>query len=178
MGDRVEILHVEGDSEFAERTREYFDQVGDRFRVRTVSGATAALDELSTPRIDCVISNYEIAGMDGLALLERVREEFPDLPFIIFTGAGSEAVASDALTGGATDYIRRDGETDQFDLLANRVRNAVERYRATRRAAAEERVSRVIRAVDRALVRADSEADIGKVTTVEFEEGRHRAGLL
>ncbi|MFC7077723.1 PAS domain S-box protein [Haloarcula halophila] len=160
MGDRVEILHVEGDSEFAERTREYFDQVGDRFRVRTVSGATAALDELSTPRIDCVISNYEIAGMDGLALLERVREEFPDLPFIIFTGAGSEAVASEALTGGATDYIRRDEETEQFDLLANRVRNAVERYRATRRAAAEERISRVIRAVDRALVRADSEADI------------------
>ncbi|WP_284009437.1 PAS domain S-box protein [Haloarcula pelagica] len=160
MDDPVEILHVEPTPEFAAETREHFDQVDGNVRVRTVSGATAALDELCTSRIDCVISDYEIPDSDGLELLQRVREEFPDLPFIIFTGAGSEAVASKALTGGATDYISKGDDTEQFDLLANRVLNAVERYRATRRAAAEERVSRVVRAVDRALVRADSEADI------------------
>jgi PAS domain S-box-containing protein len=160
MEDPVEILYLEGNSEFAAEAREYFDGIDGEFRIRTVTGATAALDELCTPRIDCVIADHDPPKADGLELLERVRERFPELPVIIFTGAGSEAIASRALSAGATDYLRKGEGTEQFDLLANRVRNAVERYRATRRATAEERVSRVVRAVDRALVRADSEADI------------------
>jgi len=34
--------------------------------------------------------------MDDLEYLEAIREDYPNLPFILFTGKGSEAVASDA----------------------------------------------------------------------------------
>ncbi len=39
--------------------------------------------------------------MNGLEFLQVVREDCPDRPFILFTGKGSETVASDALSAGA-----------------------------------------------------------------------------
>ncbi len=42
---------------------------------------------------------------------------------------GSEEVASEAISAGVTDYMQKGTGTDQYELLANRVRNVVERYR-------------------------------------------------
>jgi PAS domain S-box-containing protein len=66
-------------------------------------------------------------GMTGLEFLREVREEYHDLPFILFTGRGSEEVASDAISMGVTDYLQKGG-TEQYELLANRITNAVDRY--------------------------------------------------
>jgi DNA-binding NarL/FixJ family response regulator len=71
-------------------------------------------------------------GMDGIEFLQAVREEFPDLPFILFTGKGSEAVASEAISAGVTDYLQKDTGTNQYTVLTNRVRNAVKRREAER----------------------------------------------
>jgi len=46
--------------------------------------------------------------MNGLEFLEVVRADDPNLPFILFTGKGSEAVASDAFSAGATDYLQKE----------------------------------------------------------------------
>jgi len=67
---------------------------------------------------------------DGLEFLEIVREQYPDLPFVLYTAKGSEAVASDAITAGVTEYMEKESCTEQYDVLANRVRNAVKRYRS------------------------------------------------
>ena len=59
--------------------------------------------------------------------------ERPELPFILFTGKGSEEVASEAISTGVTDYLRKGTSTERYELLCNRIRNAVERYYADRR---------------------------------------------
>jgi PAS domain S-box-containing protein len=69
---------------------------------------------------------------DGIEFLKTVREEYPELPFILYTGKGSEEVASDAISAGATDYIQKETGTDHFSVLANRVKTLVERTRAER----------------------------------------------
>jgi PAS domain S-box-containing protein len=66
---------------------------------------------------------------DGLEFLQIVREKYPDLPFILFTGQGSEEIASEAIAAGVTDYMQKGGGSDQYEVLSNRVQNAVERYR-------------------------------------------------
>jgi len=71
-------------------------------------------------------------NMDGLEFLTAVRDEFADLPFILFTGKGSEEIAADAISAGVTDYIQKQTGTDQYKILANRLVNAVERYHAVR----------------------------------------------
>jgi PAS domain S-box-containing protein len=78
-------------------------------------------------------------GENGLAFLQRVRDRFGDLPFVLFTGKGSEEIASEAISAGVTDYLQKTGGTDQYALLAQRVTNAVERRRAERRLESERR---------------------------------------
>jgi PAS domain S-box-containing protein len=70
--------------------------------------------------------------MDGLAFLKRVRTDRPDLPFVLFTAAGSEKIAAEAISAGVTDYLHKSTNPEQYTLLANRVRNAATQYRISR----------------------------------------------
>ncbi|WP_207590647.1 response regulator [Halomontanus rarus] len=84
------------------------------------------------PTIDCIVSDYDMPGTNGLEFLEAVRALDSDIPFILFTGKGSEEIASEAISAGVTDYLQKQTSPDQYLVLANRVRNAVESYRARR----------------------------------------------
>ena len=81
---------------------------------------------------DCIVSDYDMPGLDGLELLQEIRTDYPDLPFVLFTGHGSEAIASEAITAGVTEYLQKGGGTEQYTVLANRVDQVVERYWADR----------------------------------------------
>ncbi|SHH45638.1 PAS domain-containing response regulator [Halobaculum gomorrense] len=128
--DDVHILHVDDEPDFAEMTAEFLEREDDGFSVETVTSASEGLERFSHDDFDCVISDYDMPGRNGLEFLNTVREEAPDLPFILFTGKGSEEVASEAISVGVTDYLQKGDGTDQYAVLANRVRNAVERDRA------------------------------------------------
>ena len=72
--------------------------------------------------------------MDGLEFLERVREGHLELPFLLFTGRGSEEIAGRAISAGVSDYLQKGTGSDQLTVLANRIENTVEARRAERRA--------------------------------------------
>ncbi|MFC7072033.1 response regulator [Halovenus rubra] len=131
---RIRVLHVDDDTNFAEVTESLLERESDQITVETVSKAADGLEELATSSFDCVVSDYDMPEIDGIEFLKRVREEFSELPFILFTGKGSEEIAAEALSNGATDYIQKKGNSSQFTVLANRVENAVERYRGQQRA--------------------------------------------
>lgn len=44
---------------------------------------------------------------NGLEFLESVRDRYPAIPFILYTGKGSEEIASDAISAGITDYVHK-----------------------------------------------------------------------
>jgi len=128
----VNILHLDDEPDFADLTSQFLEQEDERFKVRAVTSGTDGLAILRAEDIDCIVSDYEMPVMDGLEFLAAVREEHPDLPFILYTGKGSEEIASEAITAGVTEYIQKEYGTDQYAVLANRITNLVERYRAAR----------------------------------------------
>lgn len=130
----IEILHIEDDPSFADLVSTFLEREHDAFTVRTEIDPRDALAILEAePRsVDCIVSDYDMPGLDGLTVLERVRETHPELPFILFTGKGSEEIASEAITAGVTDYLQKAGGTEQYSVLANRIHNAVGGYRAER----------------------------------------------
>ncbi|MFB6281001.1 MAG: PAS domain S-box protein [Haloferacaceae archaeon] len=128
----IRVLHVDDDPEFADLAATLLEREQDRFEVETATGAGEGLERLAGDRFDCVVSDYDMPGRDGIEFLRAVREDHPDLPFVLFTGKGSEEIASVAISAGVTDYIQKESGTDQYALLANRIRNAVERARAER----------------------------------------------
>ncbi|MFC7208954.1 PAS domain S-box protein [Natronoarchaeum sp. GCM10025321] len=130
----IDILHIDDDPSFAGLVATFLEHERDCFNVRSITDSRDALDVLkeNESSVDCIVSDYEMPGVDGLEVLERVRESYPDLPFILFTGKGSEEIASEAITAGVTDYLQKTTSTDQYGVLANRVQNAVEGYWAER----------------------------------------------
>jgi PAS domain S-box-containing protein len=140
----IRVLHVDDEPAFASMAGEYLERNSDSIQVEAVESPDAALDRLGEGDVDCVVSDYEMPGTDGIELLEAVREEYPELPFILYTGKGSEEVASKAISAGVNDYLQKASGTSQYELLANRVENLVEQYRAREAAAETERQLRTI----------------------------------
>jgi PAS domain S-box-containing protein len=131
MGNRpVHILHVDDEPDFADLVGEFLEREDDDFTVQTATSPSEALDRFALSDFDCIISDYDMPKQNGIDFLETVREATSDLPFILFTGKGSEEIASEAISMGVTDYLQKKSGSDQYTVLANRVRNAVERYRA------------------------------------------------
>ena len=126
------MLHVDDEPAFTELAATVMERENEWFDVETATSADGGIDRLETREFDCVVSDYDMPGTDGIEFLEAVRASYPDLPFILFTGKGSEEVASEAISAGVTDYLQKEGGTDQYAILANRIVNYVERSRATR----------------------------------------------
>ncbi|WP_225335241.1 response regulator [Halomicrobium urmianum] len=156
----IRVLQVDDDEALASTVAEFLERINGRITTISESTAPDALSRLESTDVDCVVTDYQMPRMDGIEFIEAVREEYPDLPCILYTGEGSEAVASDAIAAGATDYLRKRPETKQYELLANRIENAVESYRARRRARTLERARAVAREVNRALLRASTGPEI------------------
>jgi len=126
------VLLVDDDESFIDLVADYLTHEHG-FETRTVTCPSAALEILEDgDGIDCVVSDYRMPDTDGLEFLEVVAETHPELPFVMFAGQGSEAVASEAIQHGADDYLQKDTGEARYDLLANRIRNCVTRARQTR----------------------------------------------
>nr|WP_303651827.1 response regulator [Halovenus rubra] len=127
------MLHVDDDPDFTELTAEFIRRKYDAFNIIQAIDAEEGLSKLQNETIDCIVSDYKLPGMDGVAFLKKVMQRSPDIPFILFTGKGSEAIASEAISAGATDYFRKERIESQYELLANRVLNAVSATDARKR---------------------------------------------
>ncbi|MFW5919455.1 MAG: response regulator [Halanaeroarchaeum sp.] len=151
----ISVLHVDDDPAMADLTATSLRRVNDDIEVRTATSGQEALETIETERVDCVVSDYDMPGMDGLALLEAVRGIDPDLPFVLFTGKGSEEIASEAITAGVTDYLQKGTGGERYEILANRVENAVSQFRAERDARNHARVNDVLRDTIQSVVGTD-----------------------
>ncbi|WP_254824092.1 PAS domain-containing response regulator [Haloglomus halophilum] len=125
--DPIHVLHVEDDPEFAHLTASFLEREGQGFDVVSAGSAAEGGERLADGEFDCVVSDYDMPGRSGIEFLRSVRESHPNLPFILFTGKGSEEIASDAISAGATDYLQKGTGGEQYELLANRIENAVSR---------------------------------------------------
>ena len=130
----VRILLVPDDSVSRDRAAAAIEAGADRFAVATATDPEAALATVAEGGVDCVVSGYDFPETDGVALLRAVRDRAGDLPFVVFTGRGSEAVASEAVAAGADEYLPADGD-GAYERLASRVDCAVSQSRAERRVA-------------------------------------------
>ena len=127
------VLVVDDDPSAADLAATYLERLLDDVETATARSPEAAMDRLREGSIDCVVSDHDMPDATGLDLLADVRAEIGDLPFILFTGKGSEEIASEAITAGVTDYLQKGGGSDGYEMLANRVENALSRRHAETR---------------------------------------------
>ncbi|ELZ55159.1 MULTISPECIES: PAS domain S-box protein [Halorubrum] len=143
MSAAIDVLHVDDDPSVLDLAEAYFERELDSVAVTSETDPEAALDRLREDSFDCVVSDYDMPPMDGLEFFEALRERNQKIPFVLYTGKGSEEIASQALNAGVTGYFQKGGP-EQLRRLANRVDQAVEEYRTKEVA---ERYSTVIEAL-------------------------------
>ena len=126
----IRVLHVDDEPALADVVATFLEREYDRMSVETATSPSDGLQLLADHEIDCVVSDYDMPGMNGIEFLHAVREQFSELPFILYTGKGSEEIASDAISAGVTDYLQKEPGTSHYTVLANRIRNAVDQSRS------------------------------------------------
>ncbi len=127
--DPIDVLAVDDDPDLVDLTATFLEREKSGFRVDTATSVDEAIDRLQADDFDAVVSDYDMPEQNGLEFLKHVRAEEDELPFILFTGKGSEEIASKAIKEGVTDYLQKDTKSSQYSVLANRLQNAVEQYR-------------------------------------------------
>ena len=176
----ITVLCVDDDQEFVAMLQTFLEREAEILDITTATSATVGINRLKEKRIDCVVSDYDMPRTDGLEFLRTVRAMYPGLPFILFTGEGDEAVAGEALSAGATDYIMKESDAKQYEVLADRITAAVacQRAESTLQRAAEEQ-STVIESINDAVYRTDAQGRFSSVNEAFVEmSGYSRSELV
>ena len=113
------------------------------YETLTANSGQEALEILKGSDVDLVLTDMKMPGMDGIALLEKVKAQDQDLPVIMMTAHGTVEKAVEAMQKGAYNYILKPFDNERLVLYVNKanamyrvvkenrhLRNAVEsRYR-------------------------------------------------
>jgi two-component sensor histidine kinase/DNA-binding NarL/FixJ family response regulator len=130
MPARISILYVDDEPCLLELGRQFLESMGE-FVVSTAESVDNARDMLANKPFDVIISDYQMPGTNGIEFLKYARQQYPDIPFILFTGRGREEVVIEAINNGADFYLQKGGEPQsQFAELAHKIRAAADKYRA------------------------------------------------
>ena len=116
MISKPNILIVDDDLELLESFNDVLEQNG--CRVLKAESAEIAIEILGKSEdIDMAILDYKLPGMNGLALLKKLKEMSPDISVIMLTGYGTVENAVEAVKLGANDYLQKPFKPEELVLL-------------------------------------------------------------
>lgn len=128
---KITILHIDDEASFRELVQTYLEGTIDRadFEVITAESPLEGKEIIENKVIDCIIVDYQMPEMNGINFIANSSSEFPHIPIILMTNKGSAEIADKAIRAGATDYVRKGRGTEQYEVLSNRIINAVQKER-------------------------------------------------
>ena len=122
MGAKGKILVVDDERGM----REFLEIMlrNDGFEVETASGGSEALQQLEEKFFDIVICDVKMPQVDGLAVLRKAKETWPDTAVIMITAYASAETAVEAMKQGALDYITKPFKVEEVRVI---LKKAMER---------------------------------------------------
>ena len=114
-----QILTVDDDAVTCELLCEVFTREG--YSAAFANSGEAALASVAVQRPDLLLSDIRMkTRLDGLALLEIIRREYPAMPVVLMTAFGSIETAVRAVKEGAFDYISKPFNIDELVAIVRR----------------------------------------------------------
>ena len=100
------------------------------YEVLTAENGAAGIEVLRKERPSIVITDIKMPGMDGIEVLQQIKEIDPETEVIVITGHGDMDLAIEALDLNATDFINKPIQKEALDVA---LRRAEERLKLTKR---------------------------------------------
>jgi PAS domain S-box-containing protein len=126
---RVHALLIEDDPGDQRLIKEFLTRPGgDRFSLTLAGSLSEGMDCLREKALDIVLLDLSLPDSTGLETVQRLRDEFGNVPLVVFTGLDDDVTGTQAVQLGAQDYLIK-GDVDSH-LLKRALRYAIERFRA------------------------------------------------
>ena len=116
----LDILIVDDERDIRELVAGVLSDEG--YECRTAGDSSAALNAIDERRPSLVLLDVWLHGspMDGLEVLDAIKQREPDLPVIVFSGHGNIDTAVSAISRGAVDFIEKPFEAERLLLMVER----------------------------------------------------------
>lgn len=121
------VLYMDDDAGLSRLFEKKMDKFG--YRIALARNGQEGLALFKEGEFDILVVDYKMPGLDGLQVIEKLKEAGTLPPIIMLTGAGNEEIAAEAMKMGASDYIVKDINGNYFQLLPLVIDEAVNRYR-------------------------------------------------
>ena len=125
-GERKRILVVDDNEDHLLITKSRLEQENSTFDVEVVHSGEECLRLLEDNEFECIISDYQMKpGMDGLELLQEIRNRHINVAVIVITDYGDLGVESEAYNKGADDYFNKSVGFAHFPRMVDSIRRAI-----------------------------------------------------
>lgn len=116
----ADILVVDDEADIRDLISGILDDEG--YATRLASDSDTALSEIESRMPSLVVLDIWLQGskLDGLQILEKVKQMHPDLPVVIISGHGNIETAVAAIKRGAYDFIEKPFKADKLVLIVHR----------------------------------------------------------
>jgi PAS domain S-box-containing protein len=126
--DTLKVLLVDDEKTSTELTKLNLESTDPSIEITIKNSPYEALEQASHKQFDCIVSDYQMPGMNGIQLNIEIKKTHTT-PFIIYTSHGSEDVASAAYASGVDDYVKKEASLAHYQILAKRIKHAAEKRR-------------------------------------------------
>jgi DNA-binding NtrC family response regulator len=114
----AKLLVVDDESKMRRVLQLFFEDTG--YSVAQAENGEEALQTLDSTRPDLVICDMRMPRMNGMELLQRIKQKSPDLPVIIMTAYGEVKTAVEAMKLGAENYVTKPLDMEELRILVSR----------------------------------------------------------
>ena len=123
MSPKIRILIVDDHPFFREGVKLYLSTTSDFELVAGVSGGEQALEVIATTKVDIIVMDLQMPGMDGISATQALLKLDPTLRILMLTSFGGGEKIQQALAVGAAGYCLKDAPPAE---LANAIRAVAE----------------------------------------------------
>lgn len=119
MENKMTILIIDDEQGIRDMVSYTLQKEG--YIVLTVQSGEEGIEQVIKQKIDIVITDIKMPGMDGITVLGKIKEIKPEIEVIVATGYGTMETAIESLRKGAYDYINKPYNIDELLSLLSKI---------------------------------------------------------
>jgi DNA-binding NtrC family response regulator len=119
-GEKKNILVVDDDKNILRLIKAYLEK--DEYRISNATDGNECFDVIEREMPDVILLDLRIPGMDGIAVMERIKKFYPQIPIVMMSAHGTIESAVESMKIGAYDFVTKPFDSNRLKVS---VRNAL-----------------------------------------------------